>query len=324
MDEIRIGEKTYISSKKAAEITGYAKDYVGQLCREGHVEAKMVGRSWYVFEPSIRAHRFGEAVETPEEVIEDQQETPVSVPEPVQEPRKTEDLPSLTWQRPSYTAEVPATIPEIQDVPRGTVNLLSDEARKPDIAALSDMQRAWEAWFELKRGREEAQEAPVAVQKLIETSEDYVEEEDIDEDMDVVEEEYEPTEAIDDEQNAEEEEIVPFRRIPAPPVAQSVRSEPVIYDIAPVQAPVRTHIAPVETSHEVYVAERMPVQKKGGGSKAGTVVTRALLVALSLVAIAVGLIGSGLAQPYLKSVHVSGPLESVVNVLVGERVLENK
>lgn len=38
MDELIIGEKTYLSSKRAAKITGYAKDYVGQLCREGRVE----------------------------------------------------------------------------------------------------------------------------------------------------------------------------------------------------------------------------------------------------------------------------------------------
>jgi hypothetical protein len=59
MNEITIGDKVYISAKRAAEITGYARDYVGQLCREGHMDAKMVGRSWYVYEPAIRAHRFG-------------------------------------------------------------------------------------------------------------------------------------------------------------------------------------------------------------------------------------------------------------------------
>ena len=60
MDEILIGESRYISSKRAAEITGYAKDYIGQLCREGRVEARLVGRNWYVREAAIRDHRFGE------------------------------------------------------------------------------------------------------------------------------------------------------------------------------------------------------------------------------------------------------------------------
>ena len=60
MDEILIEEKKYISSKQAAKITGYAKDYIGQLCREGRVPARLVGRAWYVLESAIQDHRFGE------------------------------------------------------------------------------------------------------------------------------------------------------------------------------------------------------------------------------------------------------------------------
>lgn len=59
MDEILIEEKKYISSKQAAKITGYAKDYIGQLCREGRVPARLVGRSWYVLETALQDHRFG-------------------------------------------------------------------------------------------------------------------------------------------------------------------------------------------------------------------------------------------------------------------------
>jgi len=59
MEELTIGDKIYISSKRASEITGYAKDYIGQLCREGRVSATLVGRSWYVLESAIRDHRFG-------------------------------------------------------------------------------------------------------------------------------------------------------------------------------------------------------------------------------------------------------------------------
>jgi hypothetical protein len=59
MDEITIGEQKYVSSKRAALITGYAKDYVGQMCREGRIEARLVGRNWYVREAALRDHRFG-------------------------------------------------------------------------------------------------------------------------------------------------------------------------------------------------------------------------------------------------------------------------
>ncbi len=52
MDELILDDKKYLSSKRAAKVTGYAKDYVGQLCREGRVEARLVGRNWYLPEPA--------------------------------------------------------------------------------------------------------------------------------------------------------------------------------------------------------------------------------------------------------------------------------
>lgn len=65
MDELVVDGEKYISSKRAARLSGYAKDYIGQLCRGGKIEAKMVGRSWYVKESAITEHRKtfqGEAV----------------------------------------------------------------------------------------------------------------------------------------------------------------------------------------------------------------------------------------------------------------------
>lgn len=56
MDELDLQGKKYISSKRAAEITGYAKDYVGQLARGGKVPATRVGRAWYVERDSIKRH----------------------------------------------------------------------------------------------------------------------------------------------------------------------------------------------------------------------------------------------------------------------------
>ncbi len=58
MDELTLNNEKYISSKRAAKITGYTKDYVGQLCREGKIIAQLVGRNWYISESSIRNHRF--------------------------------------------------------------------------------------------------------------------------------------------------------------------------------------------------------------------------------------------------------------------------
>ena len=125
MDEITIGEKTYISSKQAAKITGYAKDYVGQLCREGRVEARLVGRNWYVLDSAIREHRFGKG----ETVQEEKAPTP--------EPDRVS-----TWEKPQYEAETPILVPSF-----------SRKADSGDIGtpAIADMQSAWREWFQDKQ-----------------------------------------------------------------------------------------------------------------------------------------------------------------------------
>jgi len=49
--------RQYISSSRAAKISGYVNDYIGQLCRDGKLECRMVGRSWYVSFESITTHK---------------------------------------------------------------------------------------------------------------------------------------------------------------------------------------------------------------------------------------------------------------------------
>lgn len=53
-DELLLNEKTYVSSKKAAELTGYARDYIGQLSRGGLIDAERVGGLWYVSMDSLQ------------------------------------------------------------------------------------------------------------------------------------------------------------------------------------------------------------------------------------------------------------------------------
>lgn len=132
MDEITIGDKKYVSSKQAAKITGYAKDYVGQLCREGRVEARLVGRNWYVLESAIREHRFGSGKEASEEVKG--------------EPSKPSVEAISTWEQPQYKAETPTFVPPLAPKPPTPV----------ESAAIVDMQSAWKEWFEEKKPQFEA------------------------------------------------------------------------------------------------------------------------------------------------------------------------
>ncbi len=100
MDELIIDDKRYISSKQAAKVTGYAKDYIGQLCREGRVPAQVVGRSWYVLESAIRDHRFGNDEHGTTEHIEEKPSFSVT----------------SSWQNPRYEAAIPQVLPQVQRI----------------------------------------------------------------------------------------------------------------------------------------------------------------------------------------------------------------
>lgn len=55
--ELTIEGKTYISSKRASEISGYAQDYIGQLARKQLIDAQRVGGLWYVFLDSLNSYQ---------------------------------------------------------------------------------------------------------------------------------------------------------------------------------------------------------------------------------------------------------------------------
>lgn len=136
MDEILIEEKKYVSSKRAAKMTGYAKDYIGQLCREGRVPARLVGRSWYVLETAIQDHRFG----APDG-------TALSASAP----------PTSTWEFPRYEASSDELLPSInrlRDTEKGVVS---------DNKASEYLQDSWRAWFDRVAETEAVAPAPAPV-----------------------------------------------------------------------------------------------------------------------------------------------------------------
>ncbi len=141
MDELTIDEKKYISSKRAADITGYAKDYIGQLCREGYVPAKRVGRNWYVLESAIKDHRFGADVAIPEP----KNDSPESPPKPVET---------------SGTTYAAIEAPELPSVNR-IVDL--EKSEQVDVQMVQD---AWQSWFDtFRHGSGKTVVAPEATQE---------------------------------------------------------------------------------------------------------------------------------------------------------------
>ncbi len=57
MDTVTLDGKVYLKATRAAALVGYAPDYIGQLCRKGAIDAKVLGKTWYVREESLLAHK---------------------------------------------------------------------------------------------------------------------------------------------------------------------------------------------------------------------------------------------------------------------------
>jgi len=146
MDEITIEDKKYVSSKRAAKMTGYAKDYIGQLCREGRVPARFIGRSWYVLEAAIQDHRFGNPAGESEEIVK-------STPPP----QKEKSTLSSTWESPRYETFSEEPLPSLNRLkspePVSENNDNDNQAdythgqdNDPDVS--QHIQDSWKAWFD--------------------------------------------------------------------------------------------------------------------------------------------------------------------------------
>jgi len=168
MDEILIEDKKFVSSKRAAKMTGYAKDYIGQLCREGRVPARLIGRGWFVLEAAIQDHRFGVAEEQGKR---NESQTPV----------RPSEIPS-TWESPRYEASSEELLPSIN-------RLKEEEIDNQENGQESQyIQDSWKAWFdrfdhseekasEIDTEPIEAQKETVEVEEIIEKLDDDAKEE---------------------------------------------------------------------------------------------------------------------------------------------------
>lgn len=136
MDELLIEDKKYVSSKRAAKMTGYAKDYIGQLCREGRVPARLVGRSWYVLETAIQDHRFG-----PIDVKSEEKDRIVE-PEPVI---------SHTWESPRYEASDDEFLPSINRLQTAEISSTDKNGENGENGENKEserLQNTWKEWFD--------------------------------------------------------------------------------------------------------------------------------------------------------------------------------
>ncbi|KND50735.1 MAG: hypothetical protein ABA06_04595 [Parcubacteria bacterium C7867-001] len=280
MDELTLDGKIYISSKRAAKITGYAKDYVGQLCREGRIEARLVGRSWYVLEDSIKEHRFGgeEADINEENESNSFESTPILEEDEVMIPTAT------------YTSEEATLIPELEE--KKEEETLEEPQNKPvdDSSSFTDMQSIWKEWFDQERFNASNSISEEVYQE--ESKEESIDEEIAEEAP--MEEEYA-------EEEPAKEEYVPLHR------TYERHSEPagVIQDIP--RPTVEARIGQGDTKER-------PLRKKRASLWARSVVLQSTLIACSLVVIALTLIATGSADSYLNAQNVDA---SAINGLRG-------
>ncbi len=57
MDSVVFDGVTYVKASVAAKSFRYTSDYIGQLCRGKKVDARLVGRTWFVNLDSIKEHK---------------------------------------------------------------------------------------------------------------------------------------------------------------------------------------------------------------------------------------------------------------------------
>jgi hypothetical protein len=57
MDTVVLDGVSYVKASVAAKQFRYTQDYIGQLCRGKKIDARLVGRTWFVNIDSIKAHR---------------------------------------------------------------------------------------------------------------------------------------------------------------------------------------------------------------------------------------------------------------------------
>ena len=159
MDEIIIEDKKYVSSKRAAKETGYAKDYVGQLCREGRIPARLIGRNWYVLESAIQDHRFG------------MPETAAKAPQP----RAEEAILPPTWQSARYETEESKGLPSVNLLKASTElageSTVLPDTPQPEISeSIENIQDTWQDWFKdiqpIEPPEAESEEVSIAIQAI--------------------------------------------------------------------------------------------------------------------------------------------------------------
>ncbi len=82
--DLFVEKKKFISASRASQETGYAQDYIGQLCRGKRIPARRIGKSWYVDRAALLEHKKKHPRKNrKEEVVREKVFTPQFAPQTV-------------------------------------------------------------------------------------------------------------------------------------------------------------------------------------------------------------------------------------------------
>jgi hypothetical protein len=268
MDELLIDEKKYISSKQAAKITGYAKDYIGQLCREGRVTARLVGRSWYVLESAIQDHRYGDE-STKQEVVKKVDEKPVES--------------SWTRQAPRYEAASPVDLlPKMRE----TVTQREEDSTAESVIQPSEsLQNSWRAWFDRVEDTPAPRESEVVAEPVTE--------------QEPIPEAFEPEPISEPVGMRTEENISHDEEDVTIPIHAVYKAPP--RELMP-------QYAPDEADYYDELNEDVrPVRMTRGGSRVVTRIIKTLLIITAAVTLSLAVISTGYFDKYIStSIQATG------------------
>jgi len=130
--------KKFITSRQAAKKTGYASDYIGQLCRSGKLSCRRIGKGWFVEEDSLHSYKALELNHNPAKAVRFKSHgmklenvAPSSIPEAVE----NVVAPTLV-----LAAEDSAPVPEVSTEPAEN-DFVAEEAEHisfENIARIAD------------------------------------------------------------------------------------------------------------------------------------------------------------------------------------------
>ena len=136
-DYIFVEGNRYISAKRAAEITGYTSDYIGQMAREGKVRSKKIGRIRFVEEGELKNYtidsdRKKKAVER---LVESKVQTPLVV--------NTSVISEYTAPHLSESEVSPAPYSVTSDFseelsPESSIDISTDNGEEPEEVMVSN------------------------------------------------------------------------------------------------------------------------------------------------------------------------------------------